>query len=80
MLIGWICNYETRRDTFSLAAHRALFDAFVGKKLELTSREAIAALREESRGLNRYGRTERRVERDATWRTFCATVTTAATP
>jgi hypothetical protein len=46
MLIGWIRAYETRRDTFSLATHRALFCAFAGDKLELTSREAIAALKE----------------------------------
>ena len=43
MLIGWIRDYETRRDTFSLRAHRALFDAFAGAKIELTSRETIAA-------------------------------------
>ena len=43
MLIGWIRNYETRRDVFSLGAHRALFDRFPGDKVELTSREAIAA-------------------------------------
>ena len=43
MLIGWIRDYETRRDVFSLAAHRALFDGFAGAKLELASREAIAA-------------------------------------
>jgi adenylate kinase family enzyme len=43
MLIGWIRDYETRRDSFSLAAHRALFDAFGGDKVELTSRATIAA-------------------------------------
>jgi adenylate kinase family enzyme len=43
MLIGWIQDYERRRDEFSLAAHRALFDGFAGDKHELTSREAIAA-------------------------------------
>jgi adenylate kinase family enzyme len=43
MLIGWIRDYETRRDEFSLIAHRALFDQFAGEKIELTSREAIAA-------------------------------------
>lgn len=43
MLIGWIRDYERRGDTFSLAAHRALFDGFVGEKIELRSREAIAA-------------------------------------
>lgn len=44
MLVGWIRDYGTRRDTFSLAAHRALFDSFAGEKMELTSREAIAAI------------------------------------
>lgn len=44
MLVGWIRDYETRRDTFSLAAHRALFAGFAGSKRELTSREAIADL------------------------------------
>jgi hypothetical protein len=42
MLIGWIGQYETRDDTFSLAAHRALFERFAGAKIEVTSREAIA--------------------------------------
>jgi adenylate kinase family enzyme len=42
-LLGWICDYETRGDVFSLAQHRALFDAFAGEKIELTSREEIAA-------------------------------------
>ena len=27
MLVDWIHDYETRRDTFSLAAHRALFES-----------------------------------------------------
>lgn len=43
MLIGWIRDYETRADVFSLGAHRALFDGFVGEKVELVSREEIAA-------------------------------------
>jgi len=43
MLIGWIRDYEARQDTFSLGAHRALFDRFAGEKVELTSRETIAA-------------------------------------
>jgi adenylate kinase family enzyme len=42
MLLGWIRDYEARSDTFSLGAHRALFDGFAGEKVELTSREAIA--------------------------------------
>jgi adenylate kinase family enzyme len=44
MLIGWIRDYETRCDEFSLAAHRARFDGFAGDKRELTSREDIAAV------------------------------------
>ena len=43
MLTGWIRDYEARRDEFSLSAHRALFEAFAGEKVEITSREAIAA-------------------------------------
>jgi adenylate kinase family enzyme len=43
MLIGWIRDYEARRDVFSRAAHRALFDGFAGDKHALRSREAIAA-------------------------------------
>ena len=35
MLEGWIREYETRADEFSLRAHRALFDGFGGEKLEL---------------------------------------------
>lgn len=43
MLVGWIRQYAERADTFSLAAHRALFDGFDGDKVELTTREEIAA-------------------------------------
>jgi adenylate kinase family enzyme len=46
MLIAWIRDYATRRDTFSMTAHRALFDHFGGNKAELASREAIAAISE----------------------------------
>ena len=46
MLIGWIRDYEIRSDTFSLAAHRALFDGFGGSKIELASREAITNIHE----------------------------------
>jgi adenylate kinase family enzyme len=53
MLIGWICAYETRGDTFSLAAHRALFDGFVGEKIELTSRDAITAIGDSAGADNR---------------------------
>ena len=43
MLKRWIEEYESRSDEFSLAAHRSLFARFTGDKIELTSREAIAA-------------------------------------
>jgi adenylate kinase family enzyme len=43
MLLDWIRAYETRDDVLSLRAHRAVFDAFRGEKLELTSRAAVAA-------------------------------------
>jgi adenylate kinase family enzyme len=43
MLIGWIRDYAVRSDEFSFAAHRALYDGFAGDKIELASREAIAA-------------------------------------
>ena len=45
MLIDWIRGYETRTDELSLAAHRRLFDAFPGEKIELASRDAIATFR-----------------------------------
>lgn len=45
MLIDWIGDYATRDDEFSLRAHRALFDRCSGPKIELASREAIAAFR-----------------------------------
>lgn len=34
-LEAWVCDYETRAGPMSLAAHRALFDAYAGPKLEL---------------------------------------------
>ena len=43
MLIGWISDYETRSDVFSLGAHLALYEAFGGCKHALLSRSAIAA-------------------------------------
>ena len=42
MLVAWIRDYQARTDVFSLSAHRALFDGFLGEKVELVSREAIA--------------------------------------
>jgi adenylate kinase family enzyme len=41
-LVGWIREYDTRTDVFSLAAHRAVFEAFGGEKTELRTREEIA--------------------------------------
>jgi adenylate kinase family enzyme len=43
MLVAWIRDYATRGDELSLGAHRALFERFDGAKVELASREAIAA-------------------------------------
>lgn len=36
MLIDWVRGYDTRDGPMSLAAHRALYDAFAGPKRELT--------------------------------------------
>ncbi|TCS64328.1 P-loop NTPase family protein [Varunaivibrio sulfuroxidans] len=36
MLIEWVRRYPNRRDEYSLAAHRALFDSFTGEKKEVT--------------------------------------------
>lgn len=44
MLIGWVREYETRDDEFSLREHRRLFDAHGGQKVEYGS-NAEAALR-----------------------------------
>lgn len=41
MLLGWIAQYEERDDTFSLASHQALFDAFTGKKTMYQSNEQV---------------------------------------
>ena len=37
MLIGWVKEYETRNDEFSLMLHRRLFDEFSGRKTEYRS-------------------------------------------
>jgi len=39
MLVQWVRDYETRTDEFSLRAHRALFDAFAGTKIEHRSND-----------------------------------------
>ncbi len=43
LLTRWILRYAERDDEFSLAAHRRIFDAYPGAKIELTSngREAL---------------------------------------
>ena len=42
-LLAWVAGYYTRDDDLSLAAHRRLFDAHAGPKVELTGAETIAA-------------------------------------
>lgn len=37
-LVGWVREYEVRQDEYSLAAHRRLFDAFAGRKVEHVER------------------------------------------
>jgi adenylate kinase family enzyme len=37
MLIGWVRDYATRDDMFSLRSHRALYDGWAGDKLEVTA-------------------------------------------
>jgi adenylate kinase family enzyme len=39
MLIDWIHGYETRQDTFSKQAHRALYDQFYGLKKIIKSND-----------------------------------------
>ncbi len=36
MLVAWVRDYLIRKDEFSVFAHREIFDAFKGKKVELT--------------------------------------------
>lgn len=42
-LQAWVRDYRVRDDAWSLRAHRALFDAHPGEKVELTDPAAIAA-------------------------------------
>lgn len=39
MLIGWVKQYDSRDDEFSLKAHRNVFDAFSGVKKEFLSND-----------------------------------------
>ena len=41
MLIGWISQYDIRKDTFSRAAHEELFSNYAGKKTRYVSNERI---------------------------------------
>lgn len=35
MLLDWIAGYESRNDDLSYSAHRALYDSFTGRKIEI---------------------------------------------
>lgn len=41
-LLGWVREYYTRDGDMSLAAHRACFDAYTGRKVEFTSRVELS--------------------------------------
>ncbi|KMM16289.1 AAA family ATPase [Synechococcus sp. GFB01] len=43
-LIEWVRSYEERTDEYGLARHRALYDAFPGRKREFRDPSAYAAL------------------------------------
>lgn len=42
MLVSWVRMYEERDDDCSLAVHRRIFDAFPGRKFEITSNDQSA--------------------------------------
>jgi adenylate kinase family enzyme len=42
-LLQWVTEYSTRTDEYSLARHRAIFDAFPGPKREFTSVDSYDA-------------------------------------
>tara|TARA_R100000900_G_scaffold62550_1_gene50129 strand:- start:105189 stop:105734 length:546 start_codon:yes stop_codon:yes gene_type:complete len=44
MLLAWIADYTQRDDVLSLRAHRALFEAFAGRKREITDNDALWGL------------------------------------
>jgi adenylate kinase family enzyme len=43
MLVGWVREYETREDEFSLREHRRLYDSHQGKKVEYNSNAEVLA-------------------------------------
>lgn len=48
MLLGWVAEYETRTDEFSLQVHKGIFDSFVGTKHELKSNSETQSKTEEA--------------------------------
>ena len=45
-LLSWVREYAVRDDEYSLAAHRRLFDAFAGPKLEYTESAGVSNARQ----------------------------------
>ncbi|MDC8804058.1 shikimate kinase [Halomonas pacifica] len=43
-LIAWVRTYETRDDEYGLRRHRALFDGFPGRKMELDDPSKYASM------------------------------------
>ncbi|MGQ0561524.1 MAG: hypothetical protein ACT443_06585 [Gemmatimonadota bacterium] len=39
-LIGWVRQYESRADEYSLSGHRSIYDAFTGPKQEIRGSDA----------------------------------------
>lgn len=44
MLIEWISQYDMRQDSFSRAAHEALFDQFIGQKVMHRTNQSLPAI------------------------------------
>lgn len=41
MLLGWVEEYETRADEFSLRRHRAIFESYTGEKRKITDLDEL---------------------------------------
>lgn len=41
-LLAWVREYDTRADEYSLARHRAIYDGFDGRKMEIRTLESLA--------------------------------------
>ena len=52
-LLDWVRRYPQRDDEYGLPRHRALFDAFSGRKIELTTGADAAAVRQHLSGCGR---------------------------